>query len=282
MEIKKGIIIKLAALLLLLFSGGILYKEFSYQTTLLLLSLLILILTNNNHLLSCIDFLKKSLQKYKKFFTVLIIDIIFFSLSYFLLTYTLKVFQNITLTKLGAGPEGIDPSIISSYILNIDILVFCSVVVFFLIYTLSRTLIWKTLADKKININSFLEFAKYNFVWLIFWTIPAVIVLFGVRVELKNLGLIYFLAAYSHFSGALHYSIAQEKKVMNTFAKLSLEKFYYSLTPYAMFFIIYTALTQTTRIMPAEYASITNIIFFLITLSGLRVYLSTAFEKLGK
>ncbi len=282
MELKKATILKLATLLLLLFSGWNLYKEFSYQTTLLLLSLLILILTNNNHLLSCIDFLKKSLKKYKEFLLILILEVLFFSLAYFLLNYTLKLFQKITLAKLGQGPEGIDPSAISSYIINIDILVLCSVVIFFLIYTLSRALIWRLLVNKRLNLKCLLNFAKYNLVWWLFWLIPAVIVFFGVRVELKNLGLIFFLSIYSHFSGTLHYSIAQEKKIMNTFARLSLEKFHHLLTPYAIFLIIYTALTQITILVPAGYESITNVIIFLAILNWLRVYLSTAFEKLGK
>ncbi|MBI5064705.1 hypothetical protein HZA97_00585 [Candidatus Woesearchaeota archaeon] len=279
MELKKTIITKIAALVLLLFTGWNLYKSFSYQNSILLLALLTIILTSNNHLSSCLNFLKKSSKNYKKFLLTLILDVLFFSLSYFLLNFALKFFQNITLTKLGKGPEGIDPSIISSYLININILALSTIIVFFLIYTISRTLIWKLLTNKKINMKSFLEFAKYNLVWWIFWIIPAVIVLFGVRIELKNLGLIFFLTIYSHFSGTLHYGISQEKKIMNTFARLSLEKFQYLLTPYALFFVIYTALTQITRIMPVEYASITNVIFFLITISWLRVYLKEAFEN---
>ena len=291
MEFKKLSLIKLIVFFVLLITLYSAYldlsegfvKVLSFQKIGLLLALLIILFTNN-YLLKSFDILLNSFKKIKVLIIILIVDALFFGLAYLLFKNALQLFSKITIESLNSEQAVLnDPSIIISYLKNIGFIGFGVLIAVFLIYTLSRSIIWRILVKKSLSINYFANFFKYNFVWCLFWFIPLILVFFGLIAEFKQLGVAYLIIVFAHFSGVLHYSIALEKNILKNFGLLSLGMFYYLLTPYALIYTGYIILiTLFEFLLPTNYFAITSYALFLLAMNILRISLTEIFNWLVK
>ncbi|MBI4919552.1 hypothetical protein HY837_06480, partial [archaeon] len=173
-----------------------------------------------------------------------------------------------------------DPSIVVSYFQSVSFLVLGLLLVLFVVYTLSRSIIWRILVGKNFSLKYFADFFKINFMWCLLWLVPLIIVFLGLMPQFKFIGMIYSLIVFSYFSGALHYSIASEKNVLKTFGLLSIGFFTYLLTPYSLMYVTYVVIAKILEQLP--YYEYSSYVFLILTIACLRVYLAGIFGELSK
>lgn len=260
----------------------VVFQVVSLQKILLLIALLIILLTKSKYLLKCLNFFK-AFKKINDLLIILVIDAAFFGLTYLLIINSSQLFKKITITSLSNQQELLtNPSIMINYLRNVSIIVLGVLIALFILYTLSRAVIWKVLVDKNFSYVYLSNFIKYNFLWLLFWIIPLTITVFGILPQFKNLAITYLTIFYTHFTQILHYSIANEKKIMKNFASLSLEKFYYLLTPYSLMPVGYFIVTSFFKLLIPQYHFYTSAVIFLLTIACFRVYLTEILNWLKK
>ncbi len=246
----------------------------------LFIALLIILFTPDKHLLNCFELLSKSFRRYKELAFILFVDLIFFLLLYFFVSRALDFFKETTFKHLGSEQAVLnDPSIIVSYFQSISFLVLGLSLILFVVYTLSRSIIWRVLVGKSFSLKYFANFFKINFVWCLLWLIPSVIIFLGLTPQFKFIGMIYSLIVFSYFTGVLHYSVANEKTVLKTFGLLSLGSFTHLLTPYSIIYTGYAVLANLSRLFP--YQEYTSYVLFFLAMACLRVYLVEIFINFG-
>ena len=153
-------------------------------------------------------------------------------------------------------------------------------------YTLSRGMIWTTLADKKPNKKFFLRFLGLNSLWWLIW-LPFLIIS-GLATKqapaAQNTAILFIMIA-AYFTPILHTLFVSGRKIGesigNAFA-IGISKLFKFVVPYTLAFIVYIIIYQLFRIVPTQQKMIFAASMLLVVLyfAWLRTYLYQIIKKL--
>ncbi len=172
--------------------------------------------------------------------------------------------QQLTFTMLGGG---------------ILLIVFC-----FIVYTLSRGMIWTTITKQKPNKKFFLKFLGLNAAWWVIWLTLFIMIAIGMKTSpnQKESIVTMLLVAY-YFTPILHTLFTQKHlighSIGNAFA-WGIAKVHKFIVPYTLVFIIYLIAYQAFRLFEnTAFIKPVAMLFVVLFISWIRTYLYEIIKK---
>jgi len=148
----------------------------------------------------------------------------------------------------------------------------------FLIYTLSRTLIWTTIAEQKPTKRFFTKFCALNAVWWLIWLIPAlVLIVASTKDPAVGILLLILFVLMAHFTLIAHALFTKTHQIGSSIGHaiaFGIAKIHRFIIPYTFVFVIYLILYQPFRIVQTlPIAQAASMLFVVVYLAWLRTYL---------
>ncbi|RMD57584.1 hypothetical protein D6825_03605 [Candidatus Woesearchaeota archaeon] len=150
----------------------------------------------------------------------------------------------------------------------------------FAAYTLSRTLIWATIAGKKLTKKRFIEWAKLNAIWWLLWAAPLLFVTFVTTKSSQARPLLAIASMlFIYFTLHLHAQFAKIEKIGKSITRgvgFAISKIPQLILPASFSFIAYIVAYQAltlTQYLPQNTWPVFNLIFAALYLNWLRTYL---------
>jgi len=239
---------------------------------------LILLISDNKKAKKEFNFFVDSFKKLdKRFAFVALCDILFIAVFFLIIPLLSSSF--ISHVKPVASVGGLFYLIVKffAYFAAVTLILLAA-------YSFSRNFIWLIILKKKKSAVFFKKFFLLNLAWWLILLVPALI-FFGARSEYFIYLILFFVAAYIHFTTLLHYDFALNMRIGHAIKKsfkltfVSLKKF---LLPYAYVTLVYFILLQVFWFIPADdkimfFASILFVVFFM---AWFRFYMSGVLKRI--
>jgi len=146
----------------------------------------------------------------------------------------------------------------------------------FLVYIITRTIIWKIITKQKINKKFILKYLATNAINWIIWLIPVAIFAMASATTKTRGPIILILMAATYFCGILHPMFMKKQKIGYTISHTiatGITQIHKYIVPYTYALLIYGIIIQPIKLIPiiATPLSIVTIILFI---SWLRIYIN--------
>ena len=157
------------------------------------------------------------------------------------------------------------------------VLLFC-----FVLYVLSRGLIWTTIAKQKPSKKFFKKFFGLNAIWWLIWIIPFLVFTTVAGDQAAGIFVLLFLFA-SYFTVIIHTLYTRRLEIGSSLGNglgWGISKLHRLLVPYTYAFIVYVILYQGFRL--AQGTSLltpVSMLFVVLYLAWLRAYLYTVLAQ---
>jgi hypothetical protein len=144
-------------------------------------------------------------------------------------------------------------------------------------YSLSRGLLWLTLARERFKPRFFARFALLNLGWCTAWLALALAALLNLQPMAGAVSFIVLLVLYTHLTTVLHASYARSQRAGESVREAfgtGLGGLLGFVQPFAYVFIVYVVLAQVQRLIPGTLNLIVTFLLFLAFMMWYRTYLS--------
>lgn len=150
-------------------------------------------------------------------------------------------------------------------------------------YSLSRGLVWLTLARGKFKAGFFLRFALLNLCWCTVWLALVLVALLTMQPMAGAIAFIVLLLAYVHVTTVLHAAYAKSgeagKSVREAFGT-GLGALGGFIIPYAYAFLVYVIVAQVQRLIPGAAGLVVTFLIFIAFMAWYRTYLSAVLRRI--
>ncbi len=252
---------------------------------------IILLVAPTKHAKELFDTFVTTFTRWKLIVITAFYDALFFLLLYgsiyfFRWRLELKAAQTQATTTL-TREALLDPALASQNVtairsLMVLLLVGMLVLIIFnlLTYTISRGLIWTTIADKKPTKKFFLRFLGLNSLWWLIWVPLTLVVAITLKQDPAAKGSIAtVLVIATYFTPILHTSFISGKRIGesigNAFA-IGISKLFRFAVPYTYAFIVYIIIFQAFKLVqqqPTKIVFSASMLFVILYIAWLRTYL---------
>jgi hypothetical protein len=256
-------------------------------TTSLAIAGLILIIAPKKYAQTVFDKYIQTFQKWKRVIITAFYDALYWLLVFGGVYYVFWIVQAKALVIKGIGmtqEELINPAVASQSAEAIKQLAVTTVtygailtVLFYIAYTISRTLIWTTITEQKLNKKFFLRFAGLNGIWWTIWIPIFLALVIGLKGNPNSKDAVAALFAIaSYFSPIMHTLYMKTHKTGYSIGNgigFGFSKIHKLILPYTLVFITYIILYQAYR--PFEqsvFVKPISMLFVVLFMAWVRTY----------
>lgn len=151
------------------------------------------------------------------------------------------------------------------------------------VYSLSRGLIWRTLARGTFRARFFLRFALLNLCWCTAWLALVLVALLTMQPLAGAIAFIVLLFAYVHVTTVLHARYAKSEKAGESVREAfgtglgALGRF---ISPYAYVFLVYVIIAQVQRLIPNAAGLVVTFLLFIGFMAWYRTFMTAVLRHI--
>ena len=218
----------------------------------------------------------------RRFVYSVIADLMFYAFLFFVMIFLYNQFADrfMSLSSIDASNMGImELNIIAkNFFIQYYSLLFLSVILFILVYSGFKSIVWSTLMGLKYGRDYTSKFSILSSLWLLFWV--ALLHLFNYFFSIENfLVLFLFFILLNYFTKLLFISFINYKlsfkKSFDNMIDLAFKKFYLFLLPYIFEFVVLIVLFLiifNLRSLPIIISLLISLFVFILYSAWTRTY----------